>query len=119
MGRNFQRRLGQRRELLADARLHAHADRLVACAQLGRAGGLEALVGAHVGEEFGEAALEPRRARCRLHARADARNLAEAKLVHLLGGERQRRVALDQIGIDLVAALHRRESHALAAALGR
>ena len=65
-------------------------------------------------EELGERAGEADAGLDRLHLGAVARDLAQADLVDLVGGQRQGRVLLDEAAVEQVAAAHVDEADAVA-----
>ena len=58
--------------------------------------------------------MKPTRGLDRLHLAAVARDLAQADLVDLVGGQRQGRVLLDEAAVEQVAAAHVDEADAVA-----
>src|SRR3546814_7220298 len=98
----------------ADARIDAFADRFIALAQPFLRGRLEFLVGAEKVEEFGERALEADLGLDRLHLAPDARDLAEAEIVDMIGAQGQHRILLDEESVELGPAFHVDEADSLA-----
>src|SRR5205085_4684852 len=102
------------REELANARIDPAADAVIALPQRLAAGGLEAMVGAQIFEELGEASLKMRLPADRIHLAADPRDLAQPEIVDIIGSQRQRGILLDKSGIEPGAAAHGGEADLVA-----
>jgi hypothetical protein len=102
------------REKLADAQVHPLADRLILLAQPVLGLRLELRRRADVVEELGKAALEADLVLDRLHLAPDPRDFAQAQIVDIVRIERQRRVLLDEMAVELRPAFHVDEPLAVA-----
>ena len=111
---DHQRSLGHQREEARNLRVHLLLQIVEVLRQALAALRLELRAGPHVIEELRQRALE---ADFLLHLHelaGDPRDFAEAQLVDLLGRHVGRRRRLDQVAVQLVAARHVHEAHALA-----